>query len=142
LIERPDIVNWRCNYLPPPPPRKKGWTRSFCIDETLVDANLTLKKCWQNNDIGGISTTVGASNRLIVIHIGLKNGFIEGAELIFKAGTASGDYHGQMNSVNFEKWLNEKVIPNPPLNSVVVMDNAPYGRQEDKPPSKTALKKT
>jgi hypothetical protein len=32
--------------------------------------------------------------------------------------------------------------PNLPLNSVVVMDNAPYhGRQEDKPPPKTAVKK-
>jgi hypothetical protein len=38
--------------------------------------------------------------------------------------------------------MNEKVIPNLPLNSVVVMDNAPCHRQqEDKPPSKKALKK-
>jgi hypothetical protein len=76
-----------------------------------------------------------------VVHIGSKNGFLEGVELIFKAGNASGDYHGQKNSVNFEKWLNEKLIPILPLNSVVVMDNAPYGRQEDRPPSKRALKK-
>jgi hypothetical protein len=84
---------------------------------------------------------VSASDRLIVVHIGSKNGFLEGAELIFKAGTASGDYHGQMNSQNFEKRLNKKVIPKLPLNSAVVMDNAPYhGRLEDKPPSKTAVK--
>jgi hypothetical protein len=75
------------------------------------------------------------SNRQIVVHICSKNRFLEGAELIFKEGSASGDYHGQINSVNFEKWLNEKVIPNLPLNSAVVMDNAPYhGRQEDKHP--------
>jgi hypothetical protein len=42
-----------------------------------------------------------------VVHIGSKNGFLEGAELIFKVRTANADYHGQMNSVNFEKWLNE-----------------------------------
>jgi hypothetical protein len=48
-----------------------------------------------------------------------------------------------MNYVNFEKLLNEKVTPYLPLNSVgVVMDNTPYHRQqEDKHPSKTALKK-
>jgi hypothetical protein len=38
-----------------------------------------------------------------VVHISSKNRFLESAELIFKAGTASGDYHGQMNSINFEK---------------------------------------
>jgi hypothetical protein len=42
------------------------------------------------------------TQRLIVVHIGLKNGFLEGAQLIFKAGTASEGYR-QMNSVNFEK---------------------------------------
>jgi hypothetical protein len=44
----------------------------FYVDETFIDANLTFKKCWQNNDVSGILTTVSASNRLIVVHIGLK----------------------------------------------------------------------
>jgi hypothetical protein len=49
--------------------------------------------------------------RLLVVHSSLKDGFLEGVGLIFKAGTASGDYHTQMNSANFEKrFLNEKVI--------------------------------
>jgi hypothetical protein len=30
---------------------------------------------------------------------------------VYKAGKAMGDYHGQINSDNFEKWVNEKVIP-------------------------------
>jgi hypothetical protein len=126
VIERPDVVNWRCNYLQNIKKYREMDENFFCIDEMSVDANFIFKKCWQNNDVGGILTTVGASNRLIVVYISSKNGFLVGAELILKAGTASGDYHGQMNSVNFEKWLNEKVIPNLPLNSVVVMDNAPY----------------
>jgi hypothetical protein len=54
-----------------------------------VDANLTFKKCWQNYDVCGVLTTVSASNRLIVVHIGSKNGFLEGVGLIFKAGTAT-----------------------------------------------------
>jgi transposase len=58
------------------------------------------------------------------------------------AGTASGDYHGQMNADNFEKWLNEIVIPKLPPASVLVMDNPSYHRRHvDKPLSASALKK-
>jgi hypothetical protein len=57
--------------------------------------------------------------------------------LIYKAGKTSGDYHGEMNHMNFGKWISERVIPNLPPASVIVMDNAPYhSKQEDKPPSK------
>jgi hypothetical protein len=50
--------------------------------------------------------TTRASRRLIVVHSGSSNGFLEGAGLVLKAGTASGEYHGQINVGNFEKWLN------------------------------------
>ena len=67
-----------------------------------------------------------AGNRLIVAHAGSKDGFVPNADLVFKAGCATGDYHGQMNNENFEKWVREKLLPNIPSNSVVVMDNASY----------------
>jgi hypothetical protein len=73
-----------------------------------VDTNLTFKKCQQNNDVSGTFTVVSASNRLPVFHTGFKNGFFDGAGLTFKPETANEDCHGQMNSANFEKWLNEK----------------------------------
>jgi hypothetical protein len=86
--------------------------------------------------------TTSTSHRLIVEHIGSSNGFLEGAGLVFRVGTASGDYHEQINADNFEKWLNEIVIPKLWPASVLVMDNAPcHGRQVDKPPSASALKK-
>ena len=37
-----------------------------------------------------------------------------------------GDYHGEMSSATFEEWWNEKLLPNIPSNSLIVMDNAPY----------------
>jgi hypothetical protein len=83
-----------------------------------------------------------AENRLIILNIGSKNGFLPGCFLMYRAGTTTGDYHGQMNSGNFEKWITVQVIPNMPPSSTVVMDNAPYhSRQEDKPPSKYEVKK-
>jgi transposase len=107
-----------------------------------VDANLTFRKCWQNKEVVGITTNVNASKRLIVVHLGGSGGFVEGCELVYKAGKATGDYHGQMNSDNCEKRMNEKVIPNLATPSVIVMDNAPYhGKQVDKTPTKSSLKK-
>lgn len=141
LIERPDIINWRCNYLQKLKKYREQGRCIFYLDETWVDANLTFHKCWQHQEVDGTMTTISASNRLIVAHLGSENGFLNNAELIFKAGNSTGDYHGQMNSTNFEKWVCEKVIPNLPANSVVILDNAPYHcRQEDKPPSQYSLK--
>lgn len=66
---------------------------------------------------------------------------MEGAGLIFKAGLATGDYHGQMNEGNFMKWLTEKLLPNIPPQSVIVLDNAPYHSVlEEKRPTKSSLK--
>jgi hypothetical protein len=95
-----------------------------------VDANLTFRKCWKNKEVVGITANVNASNRLLVVHLGGSGCFVEGCELVYKAGKATVDYHWQMNSDNFENWVNEKVISNLAISSVIVMDNAPYhGKQ-------------
>jgi len=46
--------------------------------------------------------------------------------LIFKAGLEAGDYHGQMNATNFEKWGAKKLISNFPPLPATVLDNSPY----------------
>ncbi len=69
--------------------------------------------------------------------MGSRNGFIEEAKLVFQANSTQGDYHGQINSDNFERWFRTQVLPNLPPASIVVMDNAPYhSRQIDKVPSR------
>ncbi|CAH2090917.1 unnamed protein product [Euphydryas editha] len=46
-----------------------------------------------------------------------------------------------MDSKNFKKWLTEKLIPNLPQNSLVVIDNASYhSTQCEKPPVSLSLK--
>jgi hypothetical protein len=49
----------------------------------------------------GVQTNVNSANRLIMPHMGGINGFIPNAELIYRARSATGDYHGQMNAANF-----------------------------------------
>ncbi|RVE47077.1 hypothetical protein evm_008261 [Chilo suppressalis] len=48
------------------------------------------------------------------------------ALLIFSGTNKNNDYHSEMNKNNFSKWVKEKLIPNSPPASIVVMDNAPY----------------
>lgn len=38
----------------------------------------------------------------------------------------TGDYHDDMNFVNYEKWVRTQLLPNLPPHSVVVIDNAAY----------------
>jgi GT2 family glycosyltransferase len=103
LIEGENIVNWRCAYLQKIRKFRETGKPILYLDETWVDANLTFRKCWKNKEVVGVTTNVNVSNRLIVVHLGGSGGFAEGCELVYKASKATGDYHGQMNSDNFEK---------------------------------------
>lgn len=142
LIEKPDIIFKRYHYLKKMRKYRKEKRNIFYVDETWVDSNLRFRKCWQMIGSKGILTDTSSGNKLVIINARGKNGFLPGASLIFKSGSSTaGDYHGQMNSTKFEKWVVEKLLPSLPERSVVVMDNAPYHSvQINKPPNKYSLK--
>ncbi|XP_076643316.1 uncharacterized protein LOC143353694 [Halictus rubicundus] len=141
LTEQPAIVAWRSKYLKALNSYRQEKRNIVYVDETWVEDNMVFSKCWQSNDIKGIQRSVRPSRRYIIVHAGGQSGFVQGAELIFKAKSTTGDYHGQMNASNFEKWLSEKLLPNIAPRSVIVMDNAPFHSVwENKPPSKESRK--
>ncbi|KDR15088.1 hypothetical protein L798_11092 [Zootermopsis nevadensis] len=140
-MERLDIANWRGRYLVNIKTLRNEGRQIFYLDESWVDSNLTFKKCWHSTEVKGVCSDGNAGKRLIMVHAGSHAGFLQGVKLIYKADSASGDYHGQMNSTNFETWVREKMLQNLPPNSVVVLDNAPYHSvQADKAPSKYQVK--
>jgi hypothetical protein len=96
---------------------------------------LTFNECWQSEKQPGILTNTSSTNRLILVHAGSENGFIEKASLVFQAGKATGDYHGQMNYKNLQ-WTHTQLLPNLPNKNVVVMDNAPYHCSGKQTPNK------
>lgn len=96
------------------------------LDERYIHASYSVKKCWQTIDEAGVLISDSLGARWIIVHAGGEMGFIPNAQLIFKSQSKSGDYHDDMNKTNFIKWLQEKLIPNLPPNSLIVMDNAPY----------------
>ncbi|XP_050308279.1 uncharacterized protein LOC126744770 [Anthonomus grandis grandis] len=82
---------------------------------------------------------LGKGQRLIICHIGSKDGFVPGGLWVFQS-KKTGDYHEEMDGPSFEKWF-EGVLPKLEENAVVVLDNAPYhSRKLEKVPT-TATKK-
>jgi hypothetical protein len=134
---KPQIFSWRHKHLVQTKRLREEGKEMFYVDETWVDSNMTSSKCWQ-----GEREKCSAGNRLILLHAGSENGFLHNAMLLYKTGGATWDHHGQVNGTNFEKLVNEKLTPNLPCASVIVLENAPYHSvQLDRVPSKYAVKK-
>ena len=124
LMERSDVVAARINYLRSMKKYRDEERTIVYTDQTFVHSGHTTPRTWQSDDVA-LRVPFSKGERVVVVHAGSEEGFIQGAELVFKAHSASGDYHDEMNSINFLKWLNEKLIPNLPQRSVLVVDNAP-----------------
>ena len=61
-----------------------------------------------------------------ILHAGYNEGFVPNAEVVFRALSSSGDYHGEMNHKIIVRWLEDKLVSNLPRKCVLVMDNAAY----------------
>jgi hypothetical protein len=78
--------------------------------------------------------------KLIIVHAGGEAGFVPNF-LIFKSNSKTGNYHDEVNSENYIRWLNEKLIPNLPPHSVIVLDNASYHNVQYSPTPTSDLTK-
>ena len=115
--------------------RADGMTVVY-TDDMYVHTYHYVHLSWQS-DLVAQKVPFGKGQRFIIVHTGTDQGFIEGASLVITAKSSQGDYHNEMNRVNFRRWLKERRLPNLP-----VVNNASYhNRQEDKCPT-TATRKT
>ena len=73
----------------------------------------------------GPKQPTGKGKRLIIAHIGSKDGFLPDALLMFES-KKTGDYHEDMDGERFENWLRNVVLPKLNPGDAVVMDNASY----------------
>ena len=97
------------------------------LDESYVNKNHSNDFIWYSGEDGPwVQKPTGKGERLIIINAISKTGWIPNAKLVFKSMKKTGDYHGQMNKELFFKWFTEKLLPNIPDNSLIVMDNAAY----------------
>lgn len=87
----------------------------------------------------GLKNPSGRGERIIVLHIGSDDGFLEGGQLVFQSKKTC-DYHEEMNADVFEKWFLQ-VLPLLEPNSVIVLDNASYhSRYVEKIPNTSSRK--
>lgn len=126
LIERLDIRALRIDYLQKIKYFRETNRPIVYIDETYIHSGHTSSKMWSDESRKGLFKNISKGPRLIIVHAGGNMGFIPNALLIFKSGAKTGDYHSDMNAKNFGRWIEERLIPHLPTNSVVVIDNAPY----------------
>ncbi|KAJ3654370.1 hypothetical protein Zmor_013562 [Zophobas morio] len=105
--------------------RQEGRTIVY-EDETYIHSSHTQSKDWVDDKNLSLKKPISKGQRLIIVHAGYESGFIENGLLIFKSESKSGDYHNDMNSANFEKWIRNQLLPNLPPRSVLVLDNASY----------------
>ena len=97
------------------------------LDESYVNKNHSNDFIWYSSEDGPwIQKPTGKGERLIIMNAITKDGWVPEAKVVFKSTRKTGDYHGQMNGGLFQKWFVEKLLPNIPNTSLIVMDNAPY----------------
>lgn len=130
LKEKDHVVAARQRYL-----RRKRSNRKdegivrpeVYLDESYVNKNHSNDFVWYFDDDGPwIQKPTGKGERLIIINAITKDGWVPGAKLTFKSTKKTGDYHGQMNQELFTKWFKDKLLPNIPEGSLIIMDNASY----------------
>ena len=83
----------------------------------------------------------GKGRRLIILHAGGVDGWVEGADLVSRSKTNSTDYHDEMNSKHYMEWMTQQLLPRLEEPTVIILDNASYhNKQKDKPPTSTDKK--
>lgn len=97
------------------------------LDETYINKNYSNRFTWYLGEDGPwVNKPSGVGPRLIIVNAITKDGWVNGAELVFKAKKRTGDYHGQMNWDNFSRWFTTQLIPGIPPASLIILDNASY----------------
>lgn len=151
LKEKCEIVTWRRRYLRQIKEFREQNKKNYYLDETWVNEGHTVQKIWVDETVTsprqallqglstGLKNPTGKGRRLIVLHIGSEDGFVENGLLLFESKRTN-DYHEEMNANIFEEWF-EKVLPTLEKECVVVLDNASYhSRKIEKVPT-TATRK-
>ena len=128
--EKDNVVVARQRYLRRKIANRKGKGTvrpEVYLDESYVNKNHSKDFVWYYDDDGPwIQKPTGKGERLIIMNAITNDGWVPGAKVTFKSTRKTGDYHGQMNQTMFTKWFEEKLLPNIPARSLIIMDNAAY----------------
>lgn len=131
LKEKDHVIAARQRYLRKIRTNRSGTDNTVrpvvYLDETYVNKNHSNDFTWYFGEDGPwIQKPTGNGERLIILNAITRNGWVPNVQTTFNSLRKTGDYHGQMNAEIFQKWWKEKLLPNIPNNSLIVLDNASY----------------
>jgi hypothetical protein len=129
--ERDEVLIARREYLRRKlanrPPHGGTLRPEVYLDESYVNVNHSSPRTGYFVEEGPwVRKPSGKGTRLIMLYAMTRQGWVDGAKLVFQAKRRTGDYHGQMNFENFRRWFVDQLLPQIPAASLIVMDNAPY----------------
>jgi transposase len=146
IMESERLKVWRTKFIQNIRQYRQEGRLIVYLDETWYDTHDVLKKGWVD-DSGKcrLITPPSRGKRLIILHACSEHGWVPNSLLISAKNIANcnADYHSDMNHQVFEEWFKNRLLPNLPENSVIVivMDNASYhSRQDRKLPTKCSKK--
>jgi transposase len=97
------------------------------LDESYVNKNHSNDWTWYSIEDGPyVQKPTGNGERFIIINAITEDGWVPNVKTVYKSTKKTGDYHGQVNAELFKKWFSEKLLPNIPEKSIIIMDNAAY----------------
>ncbi|MDP3704819.1 MAG: transposase [Legionellaceae bacterium] len=130
LKEKDHVIAARQRYIRRKRENRKGSGTirpEVYFDESYINKNHSNDFTWYFEEDGPlVQKPTGQGERLIIINAITKDGWVPNAKLTYKSTKKTGDYHGQVNYELISKWFQEKLLPNIPKNSLIIMDNAPY----------------
>lgn len=137
LIDSNDFILGRRRYLRDIKKYRAEGRPIYYLGETCVNARDVSDEVWIDTTVQSSQQTfskrlsTGAVNfnakekRLIVVHIGSKDGFLQGGLLCFESKKNTQDYRSEINQNSFRVWF-ASILPRLKENAVIVMGNAPY----------------
>jgi len=125
--EKTTIIAQRENFIKKMREYRAAKRIIYYTDETWANKNMTPSRTWNDRSLRTrLNVPSGKGARIIVAHVGSRDsGLVQDAGLVFLGKKKTGDYHGEMNSDLWLKWLEDKVLDKI-QGGVLVVDRAPY----------------
>jgi len=122
LSERGDIVCWRRKYLESIRYYRNSGRQIYYLDESWISVEETSKSV-DTTIQSGQKNQSAKSKKLIVVHIGSTDGFVDGGLLAFESKDNFSDNNDEMDDDTFYEWFSS-ILSLLKDNSVIVMDTA------------------
>ena len=122
IYEQTNILEQRHTYLQTIRKLSQEHKNLVYTDETWVNAHHNNEYIWVDSDgSGGWKVPNGKGRRLIILHAGGVDGWVEGADLVFRSKTNSTDYHDEMNSKDYMEWMTQQLLPRLEEPTVIIL---------------------